>query len=816
MPNHQKGFVNILFLLLLLAGIALGVYLVQQKTNIFSKAAILKPSGPETSFSLVGQDECSGLFCALRLQKGIQVEEEFIVQVFARSDIDEANLFKAQIKFPKDLIEVLNINTDTGFITNWVEQTHDNNEGVISLVGGVPAPGFKTIQGQDSALVAAITFKTRGMGKGTLEFTDESAIYRNTDNENILSIKRPLDLNIEKQSSSFSVISTINDYWNGKAEWKLTNKLTLQNTGWSYGFGAGAHVEIVGDNWYLFSRKIYDPPPECGPEKLGTTVRKSSDQGKTWGSEVDILVPEQGKSWGCAATDGDAYFEASKQKWHYLFQCHGYPRSGDWKICHAERNSADPMGLFIETHTNPVILGRDLWGKICNEESDDCVKLADGVNKVFDEGTVDIFKYDGKYFYVSFHGYDGRRGYRGIAKTQDFKTWIAGDESQGVPKDSVFDANDQRSWREGWDKNEPTGGGAARIIRENDYYYMLIEGSDLGLGCADGQNWDWGLFRSSSLTNTSWEQYPLGNPILYSSKLPEKDGKPLACNPAYAEVFKDPQNNKYYMHYTRESADPNFAGIYFYELLPTGNLLKNADFWMCTADNWNRLPGDGSSTNRAIYRHPNDSSDGNCYIAANCGKLSCDEVQSIYQDIDATQISQRNITYGGKFATDKGGGTYGEGKEEGQIELVLHELDEKDGVITSHRSNENINSTYKLVQKEANLTGKAKKLRLETYLRTPQTFRLDEMFVSLVGSNISIPTPPPPPPTPIPTPPPGPKGDGNKDGKINLTDMSVLLTDFNKEKGFREPIDMNDDKKINTFDFSLHRKLLVELGVIKD
>ena len=45
--------------------------------------------------------------------------------------------------------------------------------------------------------------------------------------------------------------------------------------------------------------------------------------------------------------------------------------------------------------------------------------------------------------------------------------------------------------------------------------------------------------------------------------------------------------------------------------------------------------------------------------------------------------------------------------------------------------------------------------------------------------------------------------------------MSVLLTDFNKEQGYREPIDMNDDKKINTFDFSLHRKLLLELGVIK-
>ncbi|MBI2334721.1 hypothetical protein HYU96_02870, partial [Candidatus Daviesbacteria bacterium] len=120
---------------------------------------------------------------------------------------------------------------------------------------------------------------------------------------------------------------------------------------------------------------------------------------------------------------------------------------------------------------------------------------------------------------------------------------------------------------------------------------------------------------------------------------------------------------------------------------------------------------------------------------------------------------------------------------------------------------------YKLIQKDAVLTGKANKLRLETYLRTPQTFRLDEMFVNATATPPSL--PPSAPPTPSPTSLPGPKGDGNYDGKINLVDMSVLLTDFNKETGYREPIDMDDNKKINTFDFSLLRNILVENGVIK-
>ncbi|MBI2404946.1 hypothetical protein HYV22_02090 [Candidatus Gottesmanbacteria bacterium] len=804
-------------LILLLAGIALGVYLVQQKTNLFSKAGSLKPSGPETSFSLVGPQDCTSILCLFNLQKG-SLPEEFQVQLLVRSDIDEANLFKAKITFPADLVEIISISTDKSFIQNWVENFYDNSSGQISLTGGVPAPGFKTEQGQDSALMATIIFRTKNLGKGTLVLTDESMIYRNTDNLNILTVKRPLDLNIDKKPITAVPAVTLEDYWQGKAEWKLYNKMLFTNAGWvdfntnPLGHGAGTHIEVVGDIWYLFTRKYYDPKYqdpsyECGFQRLGATVRKSLDQGKTWSDEVDVIVPTPGKPWECMAPpDGDTYYDAAQNKWHFLFQC--LAKTGGWKGCHLERQGADPMGLFQETHPNPIISGKDLWNKICNESTDDCVKIAGGANNVWDEGTFDIIKYDGEYFYVSFHGYDGLRGYRGIAKTKDFINWVAGDETKGVPKDAIFDIYDQNSWREGFNTGGPTGGGAARIIAENNYYYMLVEGSDISLGCEDGQNWDWGIYRSNSLTNTKWEPFPLGNPIIYSSKLPENNGKSMACNPSYAGIFKDQSTGKYYLHFSRETKDSNFAGIYFYELVTSNNLLKNADFWMCTTDHWNRLPADGSSTNRAIYRHPNDSSDGNCYLATNCGKTSCDAVQSIYQDIDMTNISATNVKYGGKFATDEG---------EGKIELVLHELDEKGAVITSHRLNESINSSYKLIQKDAVLTGKANKLRLETYLRTPQTFRLDEMFVNATATPPSLPPSISPSPSLEPTEPPmTKKGDGNKDGKINLVDMSVLLTDFNKEKDFREPIDMDDNKKINSFDYSLHRKLLLDLGVIKD
>lgn len=53
-----------------------------------------------------------------------------------------------------------------------------------------------------------------------------------------------------------------------------------------------------------------------------------------------------------------------------------------------------------------------------------------------EEGTFDIFQKKNGYYYVSFHGYDGVNGYRGIAKTADWIHWIAGQDD--LPQDAIF------------------------------------------------------------------------------------------------------------------------------------------------------------------------------------------------------------------------------------------------------------------------------------------------------------------------------------------------------------------------------------------
>gem|GEM_PF-1370868 len=521
-------------------------------------------------------------------------------------------------------------------------------------------------------------------------------------------------------------ISALNDFWQGKASWKFVKSLTLENTGWPYGFGAGTHVEVVGDTWYLFSRKVNwgDKPAYCPflAETLGTEVRKSKDNGATWSAPVDIITPRSGNPWECAATDGDAYFNAAENKWNYLFQC--LARDGAWNGCHLEKSGSDPMGMFEQKHPNPIIPAKSLWAKICDRPSDDCVSipLAKAINspdkKVVDEGTYDIFRHDGQYYYVSFHGFSNPLGFRGIAKTSDFVTWIAGDSSQGVPDDAVLDANDAMQWRETWQSPGPIGLGAGRIFYHDGYYYMIAEASDLNLGCTAGQNWDFGLFRSTSLTNTAWEQYPLGNPIVYSSKNPDRNNLPYPCNPAYPGIFRDSKTQKTYLHFTRESTNPKYSGIYFYELVPNTNLLKNGDLWTSVAEPWNKFADAGL----AVYRYPDKSTDGNNYMALNCGSDNlCDKGDSVYQDVNVNSIPTGQIlSYGGKFALDAGSGS---------LNLVVFELDSAGKIIAKHEKIITLNPEYQSVSATFTSNPGTRMLRYQIYPNTPQTIRADEMFI---------------------------------------------------------------------------------------
>lgn len=368
--------------------------------------------------------------------------------------------------------------------------------------------------------------------------------------------------------SARAVSPTLTDFWNGKAKLQFVRALTAVEmqqghiTNMGPGFSAGVRVKVIGDVWYLFMRRIETeiPTPDYCPQRksnlLSVVVSKSVDEGRTWSKPVRIISPAANTPWECGATDGDAIYNAKTHQWHYLFQC--LSRKG-WQGCYAKRSGDDPMGEFEIPTSNPAIPAGAIWSKICDLRSDECTRIAGGLNKIHDEGTFDIFDFRGGYYFVDFHGYDGVNGYRGIAKTKNFKKWVV------VASDATLNKEDALSFKTPWDKKGPIGFGAGVITKGQGYFYLIAEAADKNLGCTPGQNWVWGLFRSKRLSNTRWEQYK-ENPFFTAEDFPAQDAHPLPCNPAYAGFFTS-NMGKVYFHASLPSHDPHLDGIYFYELV---------------------------------------------------------------------------------------------------------------------------------------------------------------------------------------------------------------------------------------------------------
>lgn len=125
------------------------------------------------------------------------VGNEIRVTVLAKAETDAANLFVAKLRFPSDLLEATKIDLHpksgnsfvaSWFVANWVENIFDNQAGVVSLVGGVPSPGFLSPEGVSSPM-ADIVFKAKKEGKVELGVENTSAVYRNKDNENVINLR---------------------------------------------------------------------------------------------------------------------------------------------------------------------------------------------------------------------------------------------------------------------------------------------------------------------------------------------------------------------------------------------------------------------------------------------------------------------------------------------------------------------------------------------------------------------------------------------------------------------------------------------------
>lgn len=375
---------------------------------------------------------------------------------------------------------------------------------------------------------------------------------------------------VDKSVKAANSLPTLEDFWNGQAFFEFKNKFAFPTEGgdqWAWlGANWGTDLVVKDGTWYIFTREFLlrsQKPSYCPGDVARIVVRQSTDRGRTWGNRTVIIEPSEGKPYECNATDGDAYFDSQTSTWHYLFQC--MKRDNRWHVCHATKQGNNPLGRFDDNPANPVIKNGDLWKRICDTSSDDCYNIAKGspLGYVGDEGTPEIIEKRDDAFYVTFHGYDGLNGYRGITRTRDFLNW------ELVNSDAIFDKNDCQVWNVPWKNPGCIGGGEATVLKDSGFYYMLIEAADTNLFCTENQNWVFGLLRSPNLEATKWENMADNqSAIIFNSQEKQANGNTVPCGVQYGRLFKD-SDKQIYLLVSRMGAKHDFdsvTGIYLYQL----------------------------------------------------------------------------------------------------------------------------------------------------------------------------------------------------------------------------------------------------------
>lgn len=129
-------------------------------------------------------------------------------------------------------------------------------------------------------------------------------------------------------------LTKLSDLWVGKAIWQFHAWLNETSMPDYDGWNSGEGLSLVAQNgtWFLFSREVYwNQTSYCsfnGNALLGSVVRKSIDQGRSWSPATRFLTPLENTPYECMGGDGGAFFDAAKETWHYLYQC--LDRRGIW------------------------------------------------------------------------------------------------------------------------------------------------------------------------------------------------------------------------------------------------------------------------------------------------------------------------------------------------------------------------------------------------------------------------------------------------------------------------------------------------------
>jgi len=155
------------------------------------------PSGTKDSLSFRSAVATANLLLAPA--KGIfYVGDTVNIALFVNASEQPVNMLESKITFPKDKLEAVSLSKDGSIINLWVQEpSFSNQDGVITLMGGLPSPGFTGVAGK----IIIISFKVIDEGDAVIDIKDASLLANDGYGTNILKEVIPTHLTLLKPKS---------------------------------------------------------------------------------------------------------------------------------------------------------------------------------------------------------------------------------------------------------------------------------------------------------------------------------------------------------------------------------------------------------------------------------------------------------------------------------------------------------------------------------------------------------------------------------------------------------------------------------------
>jgi len=117
----------------------------------------------------------------------VLTNQTFNMEIRVNTGGETVNTVTANLSYPIDKIKVTKVDTTNSFVTIWFENSIAQSLGKVKLTGSISSPGTSG----SNLLLATLTLQALAVtttgNPANVSFDNTSAIYRNSDNTNILS-----------------------------------------------------------------------------------------------------------------------------------------------------------------------------------------------------------------------------------------------------------------------------------------------------------------------------------------------------------------------------------------------------------------------------------------------------------------------------------------------------------------------------------------------------------------------------------------------------------------------------------------------------